>query len=203
MLKIGITGGIGCGKSTVAAVFAQLGIPVLKADDLARSIMQENQSVREAIIHAFGKDAYVDGQVNKSFLASKVFNDPHQLLVLNSIVHPATIKASNDWVLQQNAPYILKEAALFFESGSAKGLDGIIGVSCSKSLRIKRIMDRDHLSREQVLARMNQQIDESLKMKLCDWIIYNNEEELMIPQVLELHQSLLQRATHYSESNNL
>jgi dephospho-CoA kinase len=111
--------------------------------------------------------------------------------VLNSIVHPATIAASIEWASTQNAPYVIKEAALFFESGSSEGLDGIIGVYAPNALRIQRVMNRDNVSREQVIQRMNHQIDESLKMKLCDWVITNDEQELLIPQVIQLHEKLL------------
>jgi len=192
MLKIGITGGIGSGKSTVVAIFAALGIPVLQADQLARNIMLNNPDVRNAIIKAFGEAAYIDGNIHNQYIADIVFKDPYQLSLLNSIVHPATIKAGNEWALQQHAPYIIKEAAIFFESGSSKELDGIIGVSCPRALRIKRVMDRDQVTSEQVIERINQQIDEGLKLKLCDWVIKNDEQSLLIPQVLKLHQLLIQ-----------
>ena len=193
MLKIGLTGGIGSGKSTVAAVFATLGIPVLQADKLARTIMEEDVLVRQQIADAFGEAAYLRGKLNSGFIAGIVFKDPYQLSVLNAIVHPATIRESNAWASVQNSPYVIKEAALFFESGSAQGLDGIIGVSAPAHLRIKRVMDRDQVTREQVIERMNQQIDDGLKMKLCDWIIINDEREMIIPQVLELHQKFIEK----------
>lgn len=192
MYKIGVTGGIGCGKSTVLAIFEALGVPILKADQLARKIMLNDPTVRTAITKAFGADAYINNTINNAYISGIVFKDPYQLAVLNSIVHPATIKAGNEWALKQRTPYIIKEAALFFESGSSKGLDGIIGVSCPQALRIKRVMDRDRISAEQVLDRMNQQIDEGLKLKLCDWVIKNDERSLLIPQVLELHHKFLQ-----------
>lgn len=191
MLTIGITGGIGSGKSTVAAVFALLGIPVLQADHLAKTIMQENPEVREKLIAAFGEAAYINNRLNTAHIANIVFKDPFQLSVLNSIVHPVTIAESIAWANRQQAPYVIKEAALFFESGSSQGLDGIIGVSAPGSLRIKRVIDRDRLSRQQILDRMQQQINADLKMKLCDWVIVNDEQQLIIPQVLSLHQKLL------------
>jgi dephospho-CoA kinase len=191
MLKIGLTGGIGSGKSTVAAVFSLLGIPVLQADQLAKTIMQENPQVRSQLIAAFGEAAYLNDRLNTAHIANIVFKDSFQLAVLNSIVHPATIAESAAWAERQQAPYVIKEAALFFESGSAQGLDGIIGVSAPASLRIKRVMDRDGVSRQQVLDRMQQQIDADLKMKLCDWVIVNDELQLIIPQILSLHNTLL------------
>jgi dephospho-CoA kinase len=194
VLKIGLTGGIGSGKSTVAQIFAQLGVPILYADQLAKNIMQHDENVQQQIIAAFGINAYTNNLPNKDFIAGIVFKDPFQLSVLNSIVHPATIAASIEWASKQQAPYVLKEAALFFESGSAEGLDGIIGVYAPTALRIQRVMSRDGSNREQVIERMNQQIDDHLKMKLCDWVITNNEQELLIPQVIQLHEELLELA---------
>ncbi len=194
VLKIGLTGGIGSGKSTVANIFAQLGVPILQADQLAKEIMQHDESVKQKIVSAFGANAFINNLPNRDFIAGIVFKDPFQLSVLNSIVHPATIAASIEWAKKQDAPYVIKEAALFFESGSAEGLDGIIGVYAPSALRIQRVMSRDGSNREQVIERMNQQIDDHLKMKLCDWVITNNEQELLIPQVIQLHEKLLQLA---------
>ncbi len=196
MLKIGLTGGIGSGKSTVAEIFKQLGVPILNADQLAKDIMQHDESVQQKIIAAFGQKAYENKTLNKPFIADIVFKDPFQLSILNSIVHPATFAASIEWASKQNAPYVIKEAALFFESGSAEGLDGIIGVYAPSALRIQRVMNRDGATREQVIERMNQQIDDHLKMKLCDWVITNNEQELLIPQVLSLHNHFTENIVH-------
>lgn len=187
MLKIGITGGIGSGKSTAAKVFALLGAPVYYADDAAKTVMNTNPGVKQAIITAFGDEAYTGGQLNRAHVASKVFNDANQLALLNSIVHPATIRDADNWIQQQNAPYIIKEAALLFESGSYAVLDYVIGVSAPYALRLHRAMKRDNIGREQVIARMSKQIDENIKMKLCDFILYNDEAQLLIPQILALH----------------
>ena len=187
MRSIGLTGGIGSGKSIVAQIFSTLGIPVLDADALAKKIMHENDEVKSQIIHAFGVESYNEQGLNRSFIANIVFKDPFQLQVLNSIVHPATIEAGKIWASQQNAPYTIKEAALFFESGSAEGMDIIIGVYAPDSLRIHRVMQRDQISRAEVINRMNHQISQTIKMKLCDKVIINDEQSLLIPQVLELH----------------
>jgi dephospho-CoA kinase len=187
MLSIGLTGGIGSGKSIVAQIFSTLGVPVLDADALAKKIMHENDEVKSEIIHAFGVESYNEQGLNRSFIANIVFKDPFQLQLLNSIVHPATIEASKIWASQQNAPYTIKEAALFFESGSAEGMDIIIGVYAPDSLRIQRVMQRDQISRSEVINRMNHQISQTIKMKLCDKVIINDEQSLLIPQVLELH----------------
>lgn len=191
MLIIGLTGGIGSGKSTVAKIFAQLGVPILDADLLAKSLMNNDSTIRNEITKAFGANAYENNQLNRTFIANIVFKDPFQLAVLNSIVHPATFRESKLWAAKQITPYVIKEAALFFESGSAEGLDRIIGVSAPNALRIKRVMERDGITRVAVIQRMDQQIDQPLKMKLCDWVINNNEHELLIPQVIQLHNELL------------
>ena len=190
MLRIGITGGIGSGKSTIAKIFEVLGIPVFYADAEARRIMNEDEELKKNIIKNFGEASYTNGKLNRSYLASIVFNDNHQLDILNSLTHPVTIKNGEEWMLRQITPYAIHEAALIFESGSAKDLDKVIGVYAPPSLRIKRVMDRDGISREEVLKRMNRQVGEDMKMKLCDFVIVNDEQQLVIPQVLELDQQL-------------
>jgi dephospho-CoA kinase len=191
MLSIGLTGGIGSGKSIVAKIFRTLGVPVLDADALAKKIMLENEDVRAQIINSFGDESYNQAGLNRSFIANIVFKDPFQLEVLNSIVHPATIEAGKKWASQQNTPYTIKEAALFFESGSAEGMDLIIGVFAPDALRIQRVMHRDQTSREEVLNRMKHQISQTIKMKLCDRVIINDEQSLLIPQIMALHNEFI------------
>jgi dephospho-CoA kinase len=124
-------------------------------------------------------------------LADLVFNDPGKLELLNQLAHPPTLRDAANWMNRQHAPYVIKEAALIFESGSAEGLDYVIGVKAPLALRIKRVMERDGLSREEILKRASRQIDENIKLRLCDFIINNDEQELVIPQVLELHRHLM------------
>lgn len=195
-MRIGITGGIGSGKSMVAGIFSVLGIPVFDADTEAKRIMETDAELRAAISDSFGEDAYQDGKLNRKFLASVVFSDPYQLERLNALVHPAAIAAADVWALQQHAPYVVKEAALFFEAGSATGIDYMIGVYAPQHIRIKRVLDRDGVSREEVLARMNRQIQEEIKMRLCDFVIMNDEQQLVIPQVLKLHERFLQQSNY-------
>jgi dephospho-CoA kinase len=200
MLRIGLTGGIGAGKSLVARLFALLGVPVYDADSSAKKLMVENPSLRESIIAHFGADSYVDDRLNRSYLAERVFKNPQQLEVLNRLVHPAAIEDAKKWLAQQKAPYAIKEAALLFESGSAEGLDYVIGVTAPETLRIKRVMERDGLTAIQVKERMRRQLEETLKIKLCDFILYNDEQQLLIPQVVQLHEQLLAmslKVNHY------
>ena len=191
MLKIGLTGGIGSGKTTVAKIFELLGIPVYYADDAAKKIMNEDNELKAAIQKQFGAEAYKNGELNRAYLSTKVFNDAFQLEILNSLVHPATIRDAARWMEGQKSSYTIKEAALIFESGSAEYLDYVIGVYAPAQLRIERTMERNHLGLDDVTQRMNKQLDEDMKMKLCDFVIYNDEKHLLIPQVIELHQKLL------------
>lgn len=191
-MRIGITGGIGSGKSVVAGIFSVLGIPVFDADREAKILMETDPGLRQRITEKFGDAAYQNNKLNRKFLSSVVFNDPYKLEVLNAIVHPAAIAAAENWAGKQQAQYVVKEAALFFEAGSTQGIDFMVGVFAPQHLRIKRAMDRDGLTREEVLARMNRQIDETIKMRLCDFVVMNDEQQLLIPQVLNLHQRFLE-----------
>lgn len=199
---IGLTGGIGSGKSTIAKIFANLGVPVFDADSTAKHIMNTSSVIKEKLIAAFGDKVYTKSEINqhsgtpieilnRSYLSKIVFTDQYKLALLNAIVHPITIQAALDWAAVQTAPYVIKEAALFFESGSSFGAHKIIGVSAPKSLRINRVMKRDHCTNEEVEKRMMHQIEESLKMKLCDWVIINDDQQLVLPQVIELNEKIL------------
>ncbi|MEN9299897.1 MAG: hypothetical protein RLZZ429_2210 [Bacteroidota bacterium] len=191
MLKIGITGGIGSGKSIVSSIFKVLGIPVFDADTYAKNIMQTDDQLKAAVIDLFGDASYYQGQLNRKYIAEIVFKDPTQLEKLNALVHPATIRAGEEWSAKQNSPYTVKEAALFFESGSAEGMDYIIGVYAPQHIRINRVMQRDGVNREEVLERMKRQIQEEVKMRLCDFVIVNDDQRLLIPQVLQLHHQFM------------
>jgi dephospho-CoA kinase len=192
ILKVGLTGGIGGGKTTVGKIFEVLGIPVYYADEAARRIMNEDENLKAAIQKQFGEDAYKNDELDRSYLAKKVFNDPLQLELLNSLVHPATIRDAFLWMNAQRTPYAIKEAALIFESGAFEQLDYVIGVYAPLSLRIKRTMERDKMTYDEIVSRMNNQLDENIKMKLCDFVLTNDEQELLIPQVIQLHQKFLE-----------
>lgn len=191
MLRIGITGGIGSGKTTVAKIFELLNVPVYYADAASKRLYSTDKALMANIKKNFGEDVYANDQLNRSRLASIVFNDPEKLELLNQLVHPPTIKDAEAWMKLQTAPYVIKEAALIFESGSAAGLDYVIGVKASLPVRLKRTMERDNATREQVLNRINKQMDEDIKLRLCDFIIDNDETQLVIPQVLKLHEKFM------------
>ncbi len=188
---VGLTGGIGAGKSQVAKVFATIGIPIFDADATAKTIMNTNESLAQQLIQHFGAATFKDGQIDRAHLASIVFSNPTKLSILNSLVHPLTIKAAAEWAAIQISPYVIKEAALFFESGSTQGVSKIIGVSAPLSLRIHRVMQRDKCGKQEVEKRMANQIDESIKMKLCDYVIVNDDQHLVLPQVLAIHEQIL------------
>lgn len=194
MFKVGITGGIGSGKSTVARIFEVLGIPVYYADEAAKQLMNTDPVIRKGIIREFGEEAYKNGMLDRKYLALQVFNNEEKLSKLNALIHPQTIADAESWAEAQQSTYTLKEAALIFESGSQNKLDFIIGVYAPAALRIKRTMHRDRISREEVIARMNKQIEENIKMRLCDAVIMNDDRHMVIPQVLQLHELLLQKA---------
>jgi dephospho-CoA kinase len=195
MLRVGLTGGIGSGKSTVAAIFEVLGIPVSSADHEAKRVMNEDPGLRQQIIGHFGPESYggAGGTLNRSWLAAQVFTDPEKLEKLNSFVHPATIREGEKWMkaMASRAPYAIREAALIFETRAAGHLDFIIGIHAPAALRIHRAMQRDHHTREEVLQRMRNQINEEIKMKLCDAVIVNDGQQAILPQVLALHEKLL------------
>ncbi|MBM3415258.1 MAG: dephospho-CoA kinase [Bacteroidetes bacterium] len=188
MLRIGLTGGIGSGKSIVAKIFETFGIPVYYADDAAKKLMNTDAGLKASIMEHFGEAAYENGELNRKYLASVVFSNKEKLELLNSLTHPVTIRDAGEWMQKQNAPYIIKEAALLFESGAEAHLDKVIGVYAPQELRVKRVMKRDGISAEEVMKRISRQMDEEKKMKKCAHVIINNEQELVIPQVLNLHR---------------
>lgn len=191
-LRVGITGGIGSGKSYVAKVFKALGVPFYDADKEAKELMNTNPEIRDALVRAFGREVYdAEGRLNRSYLASQVFKDKDKLDRLNAIVHPIVIQHGADWSVSQTFPYSLKEAALLFESGSYKQLDYTILVTAPEDVRIARVMQRDSVSRQDVLDRMSKQLPDEEKRALADFIIVNDGVESLLPQVLPLHEQFL------------
>jgi dephospho-CoA kinase len=190
--KIGITGGIGSGKSTVSKVFALLNVPIYNADNRAKYLLNNDADVVLKVKQVFGNDIYLNQELDRKKMAAQVFEQPFLLQQLNEIVHPAVFKDFDNWcAAHQQYPYILKEAALIFETIIHQQLDKIIMVSSPENLRIERVMKRDAITKEQVLARIKNQMSEEEKLSKADFVIHNNEMQLVIPQVVQLHEQLM------------
>ncbi len=200
MLKIGITGNIGSGKTTVSKLFELIGIPVFYADDAAKILMVTDEVLITGIKQTFGNQSYLDDKtLNRKHIADIVFNDETQLAKLNALVHPAVFRAFDAWAKQEvkdGVPYVLKEAAVLFESGSYQFCDKTIMVTAPLDLRVRRVMHRDNITQQEVLKREARQFTEEHKIKLADFIIKNDESELVIPQVLKLHQEFISSLDH-------
>jgi len=190
-LIVGITGGIGSGKSTVCKVFEGLGIPVFKADDVSRTISDVNQSVIEKIKTAFGNDMYANGKLNRPKMAALVFSNKDELAKLNSIIHPAVRQEFANWKEKNaNAPYLLYEAAILFESGAALLTDKKILVTALQETRINRVMQRDNIKREEVESRIKNQWSDEQKIALADYVLLNDDNAPVLEQVLALDKIL-------------
>ena len=193
-LKLGITGGIGSGKTTVCRIFEGLGIPVYYADVRAKKILQVNREVKTKIKALLGSDVYFsNGRPNRPYIASKVFRNKGLLEKLNAIVHPAVHEDFDSFFQQWNhrVPYVLNEAALIIENGSYTRFKGIIVVTCPEEIRLERVMQRDKKSKEEVLRRMKNQWTEAEKVKYADFLIDNSGEQSLIPQVWAIHQKIM------------
>ena len=200
MYKVGITGGIGSGKTTACKVFEVLGIPVFYADTAAKEIMCKDVLLVEGVKSTFGKESYFgDGSLNNKHIAGIVFNNEEEISKLNALVHPAFFRAFDAWeeTIPANTPYTLKEAALLFESGSYKMCDTNVLVTAPYEIKIKRVMKRDGVTAEQVKARMDKQLNDEEKSKMANHFIINDEQESIIEQVLALHQEFLKAAEEF------
>jgi dephospho-CoA kinase len=196
MLKIGVTGGIGVGKSIVCRMFAVLGIPIYDADTRAKWVMRYDEALRQELTDAFGTDSYTaDGELNRAYLAKTAFYDPQKLALLNSIVHPHVANDFIDWAAaNSSAPYLVKEAALMYESESWRQMDEIIAVFAPMDVRIKRLLQRDtHRTQQDIEAIIGKQLKEEEKMARAQHVVYNDDQQLLIPQVLKLHEQFLSR----------
>ena len=194
MLKVGLTGSIGSGKTTVAQLFEKLGVPIFYADIEAKKCMHSDKDLIKKLKETFGNNIYFDGKLQTDRLASIIFNDDSALNIISQLVHPAVQKIFEEWCVTQNTSYVLKEAAILFESGSNKKLDQIICVSAPDDLRKQRVIQRDGLTETKVLERMRNQWEQSRKIELAHFHIVNDEKQLLIPQVLEVHALLLRQS---------
>lgn len=194
MWKVGITGGIGSGKSYVCEVFRNLDIPVFNADNIAREITESDPQIRILYKNLFGNDIYKNGGLNRSKVAEKVFNDAQLLKKVNKAIHPLVLEKFDSWVKEKEGyPYVIKEAAIIFESGSEKELNFVITISAPEELRIERVMKRDRVERSTVEARIMKQWTEEDRIKQSDFVIVNDEKRLLLPQVLEIHEKLIKQ----------
>ncbi len=190
MIKVGLTGGIGSGKSTVARFLETIGIPVYYADVSAKRLMTENSRLKIDLINTLGKDAYsTNGQLNKKYISSAIFNQPELLAKVNALVHPAVEQDFLDFVQQHSkADYVIKEAAILIESGAHQQVDKIILVTAPESLRIERVCQRDRTEAPLVKQRIAKQWSDKQKLPLADYCIQNDNQQLLIPQILKIHQ---------------
>jgi dephospho-CoA kinase len=195
MLKVAITGGIGSGKSLVCQVFKTLGIPIFDADAVSNQLVEHDAALKTAIIELFGKEAYRNNIYNRKYIASIVFSQAEMLKALNSIIHPKAIEAAKQWFEKQHSPYAIKEAAILFESNAEKDIDIIIGVTAPEQVRIERVMQRTGYSKEEVIKRMQQQMPDEEKMAKCNYVIQNNNTDAILPQILQIHQQLINKST--------
>ncbi|MBS3806839.1 MAG: dephospho-CoA kinase [Bacteroidales bacterium] len=194
MNKIGITGGIGSGKSLVCQVFERLGVPVFYADQQAKWLYDHDQQVRRQLIQHFGPELYDQKGLKRALLASKIFNNPEALKKVNGIVHPVVREKFLQWCRSyQHLPYVLEEAAILFESGAHEGLDYTILVYAPQEIRIQRVMERDQASRQAVSERMHHQMADEDKMDQADFVIYNDGSQMVIPQILNIHRTFISK----------
>ncbi|WP_370390886.1 dephospho-CoA kinase [uncultured Winogradskyella sp.] len=194
MKIVGLTGGIGSGKSTVAAMFEALGIPVYIADDEAKALMNSSKAIKKELIALLGESAYKNNRVNRPFIAQQVFNNKALLKKINTIVHPRVAEHFKSWLSKQNGPYVIKEAAIIFENDLEHQYDTIITVVAPKEERIKRVVARDDSSKEKVLAVIENQLPDDEKVKRSDFVIENVDLEDVKNQVLQIHNELIKKA---------
>ena len=190
-MKLGVTGGIGSGKTTVCKVFSVLGIPVFSADDEAKKIQECDRDLQLKINSFAGRDLFPDGKLDRAGLARLIFSDKELLEKVNSVVHPAVFRSFREWAVNQNSPYSIMEAAILFESGAFKMMDRIVTVVTPMEERIERLVRSKRLSREQIIERIKNQIDDESRIARSDFVIFNSENEMIIPAILGIHEEMI------------
>ena len=193
-MVVGLTGGIGSGKTTVAEMFRELGIPIYIADQRARELTNTSEQIRKGIIGLFGHEAYQEGQLDRAYVAGKVFKDKSLLKELNALIHPVVGTDFLEWREKQHAPYVIKEAAILFESGSYRGCDQVILVTADIKERIRRLLLRDETTENEIMDRMANQWSDEEKAELSDFVIENNHLENTRAQVESIHLQLLEKS---------
>lgn len=196
MYKVGITGGIGTGKSIICAVFSVFGIPIYDADTRAKWLTENDPLIKKALTTNFGSEVFQGNTLNRTYLAAVAFADEAKTQQLNAIIHPVVASDFSEWIRKQmDAPYVVKEAALFFETGNAKEMDTMIVVSTPMALRMERVLKRDkHRTEKQLQDIISRQLPEDKKIALADHVLYNDEHHLLVPQVLALHEQFIRQA---------
>jgi dephospho-CoA kinase len=197
-LKLGVTGGIGSGKTSVCKVFTVLGIPVFSTDRIAREIMDTNENIISQINSIAGKDMYSNGSLDRMALASLIFNNNNLLEKVNSLVHPLVFDQFISWEMCQTSPYTIMEAAILFESGASKLVDKIATIVAPEEERLNRVTRRSKLSRNQVLERMLNQVSDEARIKLSDYVIYNSENDMIIPAIIAIHDDILKKLNNFN-----
>ncbi|HIF48994.1 MAG TPA: dephospho-CoA kinase [Cytophagales bacterium] len=193
---LGITGGIGSGKSTISKIFKVLGVKIYQSDDIAKYLMENDNKLISSIINSFGEESYIDGKINKEYISKNVFYDKEKLKIINNLVHPVVINDFKKWCLiNKNEKILIKEAALLFESKSYKELDFIIYVYAEKKLRISRILKRDtHRTKDQIEHIIKSQLTDKESFEKADYILENNEKSLLLPEVIDLYEKIRKKA---------
>jgi dephospho-CoA kinase len=192
--RLGITGGIGSGKTTVCRIFMVLGVPVFVADNVAKELMHSDGAIRTRLNQVAGKDLYVSGSLDRKELARIIFNRPDLLRKVNEAVHPSVLRQFNEWASGAESPYVIMESAILFEAGADSLVDRVATISAPVEERIARVMGRNDLSREEVIGRINNQLEDEEREEQSYYVINNSDNEMIIPEILKIHEDMLRLA---------
>ena len=192
--RLGVTGGIGSGKTTVCRIFRVLGVPVFVADNVARDLMSSDDEIRTQLNRIAGKDLYLSGSLDRKELARLIFNRPDLLRKVNETVHPSVLRQFDNWATAAESPYVIMESAILFEAGADSLVDRVATISAPVEERISRVMGRNDLSREEVIGRINNQLEDEEREEQSYYIINNSDNEMIIPEILKIHEDMLRIA---------
>ncbi|GCD78387.1 dephospho-CoA kinase [Thermaurantimonas aggregans] len=190
---VGLTGGIGSGKTTAANLFRHLGVPVYIADDEAKKLIDTDPNIRENILLHFGSESYTSQGLNRPFMAREVFSNPEKLKVLNSLTHPAVKEHFKNWITAQKALFVIKEAAILFEAGTYNDCDFVISIVAPENIRIERVQKRSDLSVEEIKSRIARQWADKQRIQLSDYVVLNDGKHSLIKQILHIYEDIIRR----------